>query len=57
MNDIAIFAFGLVIFGAYMFGLLSMINSQHKIQARQQKNYEKGRAKRAAEDDAEVDTE
>lgn len=49
MNDIAIFALGAIVFGGYMFGLLSMINSQHKIQARQQANYEKGRAKKAAE--------
>ncbi len=49
MNDIVIFVFGLAIFGAYLFGLLSMINTQHKIQAREQINYEKGRAKRAAE--------
>jgi len=49
MNDIAIFALGAIVFGGYMYGLLSMINSQHKIQARQQTNHEKGLASKAAE--------
>jgi len=49
MSDMVIFIFGLMIFGAYLFGLLSMINRQHKIQAREQVNYDKGRAKRTAD--------
>ena len=50
MNEILIFSFGLVIFGGYLFGLLSMINKQHKIQGREQVNYEKALAKRTAEE-------
>ncbi len=41
MNDIWLFILGTLVFGAYLFGLLSMINKQHKIQAREQANYEK----------------
>jgi hypothetical protein len=49
MNDIWLFILGAVIFVGYMVGLLSMINKQHKIQAREQDNYEKARAKKNAE--------
>lgn len=35
MSDLGIFIFGIAIFAIYMFGLLSMINKQHKIQAKQ----------------------
>ncbi len=47
MSEIWLFILGSVIFGAYLFGLLSMINSQHKIQAREQDTYEKALAKRS----------
>ena len=46
MNDIWLFILGAVIFGGYMFGLLSMINRQHRIQAREQDKYENAQAKR-----------
>ena len=46
MNDIWLFILGAVVFGAYLFGLLSMINSQHKIQARDQDKYEKSISKK-----------
>lgn len=49
MNDIWLFVLGSLIFGGYLFGLLSMINKQHKIQGREQVSYEKVLAKRAAE--------
>jgi hypothetical protein len=44
MNDIWLFAFGTIIVGGYLFGLLSMINSQHKIQAREHDHYMKSQA-------------
>jgi hypothetical protein len=45
MNDIWLFALGTIIFGGYMFGLLSMINRQHKIQSRDDDRYKKAQAK------------
>jgi hypothetical protein len=33
MNDIWLFAIGVVIFVAFMAGLLTMVNQQHKIQS------------------------
>ncbi|MBK9760621.1 MAG: hypothetical protein IPO90_11780 [Flavobacteriales bacterium] len=48
MNDIWIFVLGAIIFGGYMFGLLSMINKQHKIQAREQDRYMKSQDKKAS---------
>ena len=35
MNDITLFIIGVVIFVAYMIGLLRMINNQHKIQEKE----------------------
>jgi hypothetical protein len=49
MNDIWLFALGTLVFGGYLFGLLSMINKQHKIQAREQTNYEKSLANKTGE--------
>ncbi len=48
MNDIWIFVLGSIIFGGYMFGLLSMINKQHKIQAREHDRYMKAQEKKAS---------
>jgi len=41
MNDIWLFVLGALIFGGYLFGLLSMINGQHKIQERQDERYKR----------------
>jgi len=47
MNDTWLFLLGLLIFCGYMYGLLSMINKQHGIQAREQDKYEKSLREKA----------
>ena len=56
MNDIWLFILGTLVFGAYLFGLLSMINTQHKIQAREQANYEKALSRKKVEDSPVVES-
>jgi len=48
MNDIWLFVFGLVVFGGYLFGLISMINKQHKIQSRENERYKTAQAKKVS---------
>lgn len=52
MNDNWLFVIGLLIFGGYMYGLLSMINKQHRIQAREQSKYEENLRKKSAQEAA-----